>query len=295
MLAAPAWGQHAAVPAVEPAPLEMGAWESPAGIQTVVFQESFGGPNVGAAIEPLGAERFSTENDPIRVPEPLLFDLVRPLGARQGKVEFNTLASFPWRRSRRATDGDPFGIAPNTPDRGGIEWAPEVEYAIVDDFAIEFEFPFEDARLEEYKLGLQWTIGTAFDNHYIHGVQVLIEPTVHWEYWNTTLLYIGGIRFDETWSALFMVGGRVNLEGPRTYESFQTLFNASLFADVNPWLTVGLETNYASHNDGSSEVVLVPQAQVELTDYVQVQFGLGFGYDEELLEQAFILRAIWSR
>ena len=36
-----------------------------------------------------------------------------------------------------------------------------------------------------------------------------------WKQWNSTLLYLGGIRFNETWSALMMFGGRMDLEGPR--------------------------------------------------------------------------------
>ncbi len=230
----------------------------------------------------------------VDVPEPLLFDLVRPLGARKGQLEVNTLAIFPWSASNTNPDDDPFGSSPTSFDKGGIEWAPEVEYAIADNFAIEFEFPFENSTLEEYKLGLQWTIGTAFDNHYIHGFQVLIQPTSAWENWNSTLLYLGGIRFDETWSALFMVGGRMDLEGPNNFETFERLINASIFADINDSARMGLETNYASKVDGTAEFILVPQVHYQFTDQFQVQSGLGFGVFSEGSEQSFILRVVWS-
>ncbi|MCG8651163.1 MAG: hypothetical protein MI861_15100 [Pirellulales bacterium] len=231
----------------------------------------------------------------IEVPEPLLFDLVRPLGARKGELEFNVLAAFPWQSSNTNRDDDPFGPGPTTIDRRDIEWAPELEYAIADNFAIEFEFPFEGSVLEEYKLGLQWTIGTTFENHYIHGFQMLMEPTVDWENWNTTVLYIGGIRFDETWSGLFMLGGRVDLEGPNNFDSLEQLINGSIFADLNEKTTLGLETNYAAKLDGTAEFILVPQFHYELTQRLQVQSGLGLGAFSEGSEQSFILRVIGSR
>jgi hypothetical protein len=246
-------------------------------------------------VEPWGAEDFSHEDNPVRIPEPLLFDLVRPLGARQGELEFNTLALFPWRRPRRDPDRDPFGSGPSTPDRAGIEWAPEVEYAPWDGFAIEFEFPFEDTHLESYKLGLQWTFGTAFDDHYIHGLQILVEPDIHWERWNSTFLYLGGVRFDETWSALFMAGIRLDLEGPSSRETFERLLNVTLFADVGERTTVGVETNYAARMNGSTEFIIVPQWHYEITNYIQIQAGVGFGFTEDDRESSVVLRGIWSK
>jgi len=236
-----------------------------------------------------------SEGPAVEVPEPLLFDLVRPLGPRRGEIEFNTLAIFPWRAVNRDLQTDPVGPGPGTVDRQGIEWAPEVEIAIADNFAIEFEFPFEGSVLELYKLGLQWTIGTAFDNRYIHGFQVLIEPTVQWERWNSTLLYLGGIRFDETWSALLMVGGRMDMEGPNNSDTFEALFNASLFADISESAKVGLESNYASKVDGSSQFVLVPQFHYEFAQNFEVQSGVGLGVFSEGYEQSFVLRVIYSR
>ncbi|MBT8181470.1 MAG: hypothetical protein KJO53_07770, partial [Eudoraea sp.] len=62
------------------------------------------------------------------IPEPMIFDLVRELGARQGELEINVLAEFPL----------------NNNTSRHIEWAPEIEYAIWDNFAVEFELPIED-------------------------------------------------------------------------------------------------------------------------------------------------------
>jgi hypothetical protein len=239
----------------------------------------------------------STEQhtDGVHVPEPLLFDLVRPLGVRKGEVEVNTLMVAPWMSRNTNLNDDPFGDGPTTPDLGGIEWAPEIEYGIADNFAIEFELPFESSTLEEYKLGLQWTIGPAFDNRYIHGVQMLVQPNADWEHWNTTLLYLGGIRFDETWSALFMLGARMDLEGPDNSETFERLTNVSIFADITDKAKLGVETNNASKSDGTSEFSLIPQVHYEVTENFQVQSGLGFSTFSEGAEQSFILRVIYAR
>jgi len=237
--------------------------------------------------------RETSAVQPVQIPEPMLFDMVRPLGPNRGDLEFNTLAIFPWRaRTGRAGD-DPFGPGPTTKDRGQIEWAPEVEIALSDRFAIEFELPFEGSVLEELKVGLQWTFGTAFNNRYIHGVQVLIEPTPQFDTWNSTLVYIGGIRFDETWSTLMMFGGRMDLEGPNNVDTFERLFNASLFADINEWLTLGVETNTAIRLDGTSNFILVPQTHIELTHCMELQSGVGLGAASDGYELSGIIRLIY--
>ena len=238
--------------------------------------------------------RSERSEGPVQIPEPLLFDMVRPLGPNRGDFEINTLAIFPWRARSSDLSDDPFGPGPTTIDRRGIEWAPEIEIALSDRFAIEFELPFEGGVLEELKVGLQWTIGTAFDNRYIHGFQALIEPTPQFETWNSTLLYIGGIRFDETWSTLFMIGGRMDLEGPENVDTFERLINASLFAEVNDWLTLGLETNTAIRLDGSGNFILLPQAHIDLTDCIEIQSGIGLGAASEGYELSGILRVIYA-
>ena len=67
----------------------------------------------------------------VSVPEPLMFDLVRGLGAKKGELEINALADFPLN---------------NTSSRN-VEWAPEVEYAVFDNLAVELELPFENFEL----------------------------------------------------------------------------------------------------------------------------------------------------
>ena len=65
------------------------------------------------------------------IPEPMVFDMVRPLGAQRGELEINTLAQRNLSGSGSRT-----------------EWAPEIEYAFMDGLAIEFELPFENSELK---------------------------------------------------------------------------------------------------------------------------------------------------
>ena len=191
----------------------------------------------------------------LRIPEPMVFDLVRPLGARRGELEINTLGIFPWRAVNRDLDSDPFGSGQTTIDRRGIEWAPEIEYAFADGWAIEYELPMEGSKLEAYKLALQGTFGTAFHHSYIHGFQLIVEPTTRWKQWNSTLLYLGGIRFDDRWSALFMAGGRIDLEGTNNYRTFERLLNFTLFREVDQWTNLGFEVNHAVGRGGRSQTL----------------------------------------
>jgi hypothetical protein len=88
---------------------------------------------------------FGQENPPqetVEIPEPLMFDLVRGLGAKQGELEINTLAEFPL----------------NDAYNRGVEWAPEIEYALFNNFAIELEFPMNNLELEAYKMAVQRSI-----------------------------------------------------------------------------------------------------------------------------------------
>ncbi|MFN4038747.1 MAG: hypothetical protein ACK4IB_05380 [Erythrobacter sp.] len=59
------------------------------------------------------------------IPEPMVFDMIRPLAAPKGELEANTLALFPL--NARGED---------------IDWAPpEIEYAFANGWAAEFECP----------------------------------------------------------------------------------------------------------------------------------------------------------
>lgn len=79
-----------------------------------------------------GAEGPHAAEHTVHIPEPLVFDLVRGLGARRGELEINVLGQFPVGGSNNRK----------------IHWAPEVEGAVTDGIALELELPFEGSELE---------------------------------------------------------------------------------------------------------------------------------------------------
>lgn len=228
--------------------------------------------------EPFGAEGAADEGHEIHIPEPMVFDLVRGLGAHRGEFETNVLALIPLDRA---------GDRP-------VEWAPEVEYAVFDGFALEFELGFEDTHLEAYKLAAQYTFGTAFDHHFIHGTQGIIERFDGLDLWEFSLLYVPGIRFDRTWSLLAMIGVRTE-SGSDSENHTELLFNLAVFADLSHNLSVGVESNVASEADGHTETLLWPQLHWEINDYFMLQLGAGAEFRAGETDTTFAFRFIYSR
>jgi hypothetical protein len=208
----------------------------------------------------------------------------------------NKLALFPLSRMQRIRlpNTDPFGLAPLSVDRRGIEWAPEYEVALADGFAIEFELPFEDFTLEAYKFAAQYTIGTAFDNQYIHGFQTIIEPDTKFQAWDLTLLYMAGLRFDETWSMMAMFGGRSAAGAPEFDNRTEMLFNFAIFADLDERMTLGLEVNQARNMRGRGTMLVTPQLHWLVTDRIEWQSGFGIGFVPEDTVASFVTRVIYN-
>jgi hypothetical protein len=222
-----------------------------------------GSPAVGGAVdqeshEPRGAEDFGAEDATPRIPEPMIIDMVRGLGTEKGEFEANVLAEIPVDESS---------------DRA-VHWAPEVEFAVRDGFALEFELPFADDDIEAYKFAAQYTFGTGFNRKFIHGTQFIAEHLDGIEITELTFLYIPGIRLDETWSILAMLGFRTEVGGDSQDET-EALFNFSLFADLGAELTVGVESNYAAGLEDESTLLVMPQVHYEFTDRWMIQAGIG--------------------
>ncbi len=188
------------------------------------------------------------------IPEPLIFDMIRPLGARQGELEANTLV-------QRNLSG---------PERA-VEWAPEIEYAIFDGFAVEAELPIEGTTVTDYKMGLQGTFGTFANGRGIHGVQYLGLYNRADNRWESTLVYILGLRLSERWSTLSMIGvGDATFSGP---SNRSLVVNHSAFYDLGPATHVGVEIN--TRRGGDTYTLVMPQAQFTLADGLSLQAGLG--------------------
>jgi hypothetical protein len=187
------------------------------------------------------------------IPEPMVFDMIRPLTARAGEIEVNALA-------QRDLTGP----------RGELEWAPEVEIAVADGLAVELELPLINARVVQYKMGLQKRLGTFRGGRSVHGVQYLGLHDREAGGWTSTLLWLLGNRFGERWSTMTMLGvGDVTLrEGNET----GTIINHSTFYDVNPDTVLGLEVN--RQNGQGAYWLLMPQAHRSFGK-LGVQGGIG--------------------
>lgn len=188
------------------------------------------------------------------IPEPMVFDMVRPLGAQRGELEINTLAQRNLSGSGSRT-----------------EWAPEIEYAFMDGLAIEFELPFENSELTEYKMGLQGTFGAFADGKGVHGVQYLGVHNRAQDQWENTLVYLLGYRFDDRWSVMNMVGvGDIVVDRP---DHSHLIVNHSTFYDLTSATVIGVEVNL--RRSGVEETLIMPQIQQALDDGWMVQGGLG--------------------
>ena len=193
-------------------------------------------------------------NEAPDIPEPMVFDMVRPLGAKQGELEANTLAQ--WNLSG--------------PERA-VEWAPEIEYALFDGFALEAELPIEGNTITDYKMGLQGTFGTFANGRGIPGVQYLGLYNRADNRWESTLVYIVGLRWSERWSTLSMIGaGDVTFSGP---SNRNVIVNHSTFYDLDSSNHVGVEIN--TRRGGDAYTLVMPQAQFTLADRLSLQAGLG--------------------
>jgi hypothetical protein len=223
-------------------------------------------PGLGAA-----AARFP------HIPEPLVFDLVRPLGARRGELEINTLVQYP------------LGGRPRL-----LEWAPEIEWAFADGYGVEFELPMDNSVIDAYKLAFQGTFGTGFRGRYVHGWQTINE--LHPEDGRILMdaLYIGGYRVDDRWSVLTMTGLRRTALGRGGHN--RGLLNVSLFNDLSPNWVVGVETNLEFARRHPNYLLIMPQAHWRISGYYNLQFGLGAEKPPgERFRPALALRLIWER
>ena len=213
----------------------------------------------------------------IHIPEPMVFDLVHGLGVEQGAFEANVLVLFPLNDT---------SVRP-------VDWAPEVEHAVRDGVALEFELGFEDSDLHAYKFAAQFTFGQAFDNRYIHGSQVIVEKLDGADILELTGLYLAGIRFDPEWSTLLMLGFRTETGGDAGDHN-EALFNFSLFREVGRHMTLGIESDLAVDLDDDSELLVMPQLHFELSDYLEIQLGAGAEFTADDTEFSAGFRFIYT-
>lgn len=189
------------------------------------------------------------------IPEPLVFDLVRGLGARRGELEANTLAV-------------------GRLDRPGVAWAPEIEWAFAEGHAIELELPLEDDHLEAVKVAVQGTLPGGRPS-WIHGWQLLAEQSVERRHADLVGTYLLGHRISGAFSHLWMLGGRLALDGSSADEG-AAIVNASFFWEPREWQAWGIESNVDTAFDRHTRLRVTPQLHLQLGRRVRAQLGIGF-------------------
>ncbi len=203
-------------------------------------------PNISHA-----SNRFS--NSP-RLPEPMVFDLVLPLGAHKGEYEFNSMGQYDFEEDHVLTN-------------------PEFEYAYADGYGIEVEFPMENTSLHAYKIALQGTLEFLNTSKFIHGWQYIAEYIKDTKEFENDLLYIFGYQFNERWSTLNMTG--IRLTDVRSEGHSEGLVNGNLFYTFSKNLILGLEVNWESRPHRPNNLLVMPQLHIQAAKHVKIQLGFG--------------------
>lgn len=212
-------------------------------------------------------EEFVTNTDPhsadtrpldyrlVLLPEPLHFDLVRGLAARRGEFEANAL----W-----------------TVIDSQLKVAPEVEYAVADGLAFEFEVPMHyvsSQGLSPYsvKLAAQMRFAGPNSATWIHGAQTIVQTWLADGHTEVTLLWLLGAAPNRVVSFSGMCG----LEAPIAGLAPRFVANPSFFARTSAQLVVGVENNIRYAYDIPFEWLILPQAHWEPILHFRIQLGAG--------------------
>lgn len=190
------------------------------------------------------------------IPEPMVFDLVRPLSAHKGELEVNSLFQLPLSGNRKA-----------------LAWAPEIEYAFADGYAVELELPMVNQRVEAFKMALQGKLGAWRDERLIHGWQVIGKYNREQRAPSLDKLHLLGYRLNEKWSLFSMQGVRSSrLE---TGWKSKGVSNLTLFYELREGITSGVETNLIYGAAAENSLLLMPQMHLDLGSKQRLQFGFG--------------------
>jgi hypothetical protein len=210
---------------------------------------------LGCISVPAGAQPHPHAGALSPMPEPMVFDLVRPLGAKRGELEVNTL------------------LVQSTQRGAPLAWAPEIEWAFRDGLAIEGELPFEDGQLKTYKVALQGTLRSSAGGRFQHGWQVIGQRVRADDSWSADALYLAGYR---PWPnvTLFTMSGarrRVYVGDPVV----QAVQNTTVFFQPSGGVILGVEANLVLGAADRRSRLIMPQLQLELAGKSLAEFGVG--------------------
>jgi hypothetical protein len=218
---------------------------------------------------PFCAEGALPEHDPdegtlasgrLGIPEPMVYDLVRPLGAPKGELEINSLFLRPLSRGQ------------------SLQWAPEIEYTFAQGHGIEFEVPAEGGSIESFKLAVQGTVFALGREKTIWGWQVLAERWGHEKRWKGDFLLLNGVRWSSRWSTFSMLGPRRERASAHTASAL--VWNQSVFHHTARTFSVGVESNLASRGASGGAWLVTPQVTWRRSRY-NFQAGAGMRQSEQ--------------
>jgi hypothetical protein len=204
-------------------------------------------------------DELGLDPDVVNIPEPLLFDMIRGLGARKGELEFNSIVE-------QESKGSPFG-------------GPEMEYAFARGHAVEVQMPLSSSGIDAWNMSLQGTFPYANRGAFIHGWLATGEYLLHDPGVRATAVYIAAVRLSKQWSALTMIGARAATTR-RAGSLYEGVFNPSLYFDASSSITLGLELNSLLEDDGTTDLVLLPQVHWQFSREWKVQLGSGAHVDD---------------
>ena len=202
------------------------------------------------------------------LPEPMMFDLVGPLGAEHGHLEANVLLQLPIGEDR------------------DFSWAPEIEYAFQDGYAVELELdigPLDISGvgatdigatdIQGYKIAFQGTLGTALDKQLIYGWQAINTYEVERKAVGMDALLIAGYHINPQWSIVAMNGIRhTDVTGGGRVTG---LMNFNVFHKTSARMTLGLESDFEFPHEDHRRLLLMPQLHFKTSANATAQFGIG--------------------
>lgn len=195
-------------------------------------------------------------NGLIDFPEPMVFDMVRGLGAEQGEIEANVLV-----------------LVPTSPAEA--IWAPEIEAAVIDNLALELEAGFVNADFELIKFALQGTVAMNEEVGLGHGIQGLFEYLPDEKVFLATALYILGARLGRAGSLVSLIGPAVETHVDGTGTEAGAFVNFSFFGAPHPRVVVGSEQNFEWF-PSFYLIRVIPQVHWQI--HARFQWQAGFGY-----------------
>jgi hypothetical protein len=193
-------------------------------------------------------------SDDLEIPEPLVFDLVRPLGSPKGELEVNLLAN-------------------QAGNSNTLNWSPEIEYVVSDGLSIELELPHSQKKIQEYKFGLQGTFGKLLNNNMIHGWQVIARKVEGSNIYYGDALYINAFRVNPTISSVSMLGLRSATD--KSFIKDTVLLNAAIFFKYSSYVNYGIEINNEFSSRQNWGYRLTPQIHYSLAKNQALQVGVG--------------------